>query len=233
MKIGWRSDGQNKCDPYDWQDGRTCSCGQDIKETCPEGKGTPSCARTSVNCMEGTGDFRIALWDTVSANATHETRDNFVPGASGDELHAYMDKLGADYRGYHFRTMPHIATTYYHPKATEPGGFYVKQVGSTDPFEDHRLPGHWGDAQSGVFPGFYVPNGVWDYLELGIERTDTRTYQLSIEMHGQRYEYVHTWDASSATAMPQFINAFGIWFPNSRNYDFVEFSSEVTGSTVV
>lgn len=158
--------------------------------------------------------------------------DNFVPGASGDELHAYMDELGGDYRGYQFRTMPHLSTTYYHPKATEPGGFYVKRAGSKDPFEDHRLPGHWGDEQSGIFPGFYVPNGEWSYLELGIARTGSRSYTLSIEMHGQRYEYIHTWDADSADAMPQYIDAFGIWFPNSRSYDYVELSAEAGASFI-
>jgi hypothetical protein len=88
MKVGWKSSGLNQCDPFDWQDGKTCSCGQDLKEKCEAGKGTPSCARSSVNCIEGTGDFRIALWDTKSNAAPHETKDGFLPKGSGDDMHA-------------------------------------------------------------------------------------------------------------------------------------------------
>lgn len=65
VRFRWRSDGDNKCDPSDWADNRTCTCGQKLKETCEPDKGTPTCARTSVNCIEGTGDFRIAVWDTT------------------------------------------------------------------------------------------------------------------------------------------------------------------------
>jgi hypothetical protein len=123
--------------------GPRCSCGQKLKETCEAGKGTPSCARTSVNCIEGTGDFRIAVWDTASGNTPFPTSDNFCPGVGGDGLHACMNKLGSEWRGYQVRIMPHVAPVYYHPKDSEPGGFFAKQ-NSTDPFDDHRLLGHWG-----------------------------------------------------------------------------------------
>jgi hypothetical protein len=216
--IGWRSDGVNKCDPFDWTDGKTCSCGQDLKETCEPGKGTPTCAKTSVNCIEGTGDFRIAIWDTGGADMP---KDNFCPSSSGDTLHDCMDNIGATYHGYHYRTMPHVSTTYFHPKDSEPGGFYFKQ-NSTDPFEDHRLPGHWGANQSGVFPGFGQPDGQWTTLTMGLKRIATDTYIVSIAMGVQTYSYTHTWDATAHADMPQAIDAMGIWFPNSRDYTYVE-----------
>jgi hypothetical protein len=220
-KIGWRSDGGNKCDPFDWTDGKTCSCNQKIKETCAAGKGTPSCARTSVNCIEGTGDFRIAVWDSGGAE---QASDDFCAGAGGDDLHTCIDKIGTSFHGYHFRTMPHVSTTYNHPKDSEPGGFYAKQ-NSTDPFDDHRLPGHWGDANSGIFPGFAVPNGKWSTLELGIERQASDTYYLTIAMGGQSYNYTHKWDAAYHDDMPQAIDGMGFWFPNSRDYTYVELAA--------
>lgn len=139
LSFGWRSDGENKCDPFDFevkriscyvitraraalrrlswnaaavrglpggqgrvtcpmgvhprllQDGKTCSCGQKLKEQCLPGKGTPSCAKTSVNCIEGTGDFRIAIWDTHLGTAS-PPKNNFCP--EGNPLHTCMDAIG-------------------------------------------------------------------------------------------------------------------------------------------
>eukprot|EP00040_Diaphanoeca_grandis_P040549 m.261893 g.261893 ORF g.261893 m.261893 type:complete len:317 (+) comp43642_c0_seq1:196-1146(+) len=225
--FAWRSDGQNKCDPFDWQDGKTCSCGQQLKETCAKGKGTPTCAKTSVNCIEGTGDFRIALWDTSTSSpappgrsVTARPEDDFCP--SGDDLHTCMDEIGKHFREYHFRTMPHVSTTYFHPSDSEPGGFYAKTNGSNETFCDHRLAGHWGHTPSGVFPGFGVPRGQWVNMELVVARYNTTTYNVSITMATVQYDYLHTWPTSDASDMPQSIGALGIWFPNSRAYDYVD-----------
>jgi hypothetical protein len=71
-----------------------------------------------------------------------------------------MTKVGSLFREYQFRTMPHVSTTYFHPKDSEPGGFFAK-IKSTDAFCDDRLPGHWGKGKnSGVFPGFAAPRGA-------------------------------------------------------------------------
>lgn len=217
ISIMWKGSGQNKCDPYDWAGNKTCSCDQDIKEKCDPGKGTPKCARTSVNCIDGTGDFRIGLWDTISNHSEHQSKDDFVPGASGDDLHAYMNSHFSGYRGYHFRTMPHVSTVYHHPKSCEPGGFYVKQ-NSPDPFNDHRV-------EHGVFAGFGVPHDEWVTFSLSITRKSSDKYVLAIEMNGVSYNYTHTWDSKDTYDRPQFIDAFGIWFPNSRSYDYIEFAS--------
>jgi len=89
------------------------------------GKGTPSCAKSSVNCIEGTGDFRIAVWDTSAATGKPPS-DDFCSNGSGDGLHACMTQIGSLFREYQFRTMPHVGTTYFHPKDSEPGGFFAK-----------------------------------------------------------------------------------------------------------
>mgnify|MGYP006166293325 FL=1 len=230
LRFRWRSDGENKCDPFDWSDGKTCSCGQKLKETCEPGKGTPACARTSVNCIEGTGDFRIALWDTTAAARTSRPADDFCPTSSGDGLHACMDKIGAAYRGYHFRIMPHVSTVYEHPKDSEPGGFFAKQ-NSSDPFDDHRLPGHWPPgpgSPSGVFPGFAAARGVWTEMALDIAHVNDTAYELTISMGNATYSYLHVWPAAFRKDMPLAIDAFGIWFPNSRSYTYVELSDVVT-----
>lgn len=152
---GWRSDGVNKCDPFDYSDGKSCACSQKIKETCEPGKGTPHCAKISVNCLEGTGDFRLALMETKAlkrdsssgSNSNNSSSsgggskspvaDNFCPTTDGDGLHACIDQIGADYHAYQFRFMPHVGRTYVHPKDSEAGGFFSKQ-NSTDPFDYHR-----------------------------------------------------------------------------------------------
>ena len=138
--------------PYtrETKDGKSCACKQAIKEQCDPGKGTPHCAKTSVNCIEGTGDFRLALMETRRNSNIDNTNnvdagkgkggvptDNFCPTTGGDNLHACIDQIGADYRAYQFRFMPHVGTTYVHPKDSEAGGFFRKQ-NSTDPFDDHR-----------------------------------------------------------------------------------------------
>jgi len=83
------------------QDGKTCSCGQTLKEQCLPGKGTPSCAKTSVNCIEGTGDFRIAIWDTHLGTAPRP-KNNFCTDGNG--LHTCMDAIGE--RGGHTFAKP-------------------------------------------------------------------------------------------------------------------------------
>lgn len=235
LRFRWRSDGDNKCDPFDWEDGKTCSCGQELKETCEVGKGTPKCARTSVNCIEGTGDFRIALWDTTASPSSLRPSDHFCPSASGDDLHACMNELGAMYRGYHFRTMPHVSTVYYHLKSSEPGGFFAKQ-NSSDPFCDQRLSGHWpakDGKSSGIFPGFAVERGAWADMALGVARVNDTAYNISISMDDVTYSYFHVWSEDYLSDMPQAIDAFGIWFPNSRSYTYVELSDVQTSQTVV
>eukprot|EP01047_Picozoa_sp_COSAG01_P060459 COSAG01_NODE_7413_length_3217_cov_10.390314_3_plen_360_part_00 len=231
VTFRWRSDGENKCDPFDWADNKTCSCGQKLKESCEAGKGTPKCAKTSINCIEGTGDFRIALWDTSAAPATAKPADDFCPqgsGAVGDSLHACMTKIGSLFREYQFRTMPHVSTTYFHPKDSEPGGFFAK-INSTDAFGDHRLPGHWGKGnQSGVFPGFAAPRGVWVDMELTVARKTAASYEISIAMGQAKYSYLHSWTSSDVGDRPTVIDAMGIWFPNSRSYAYVDLGPSKT-----
>lgn len=227
LSFAWRSDGRNKCDPFDWQDGKTCSCGQKLKESCIPGKGTPSCARTSVNCIEGTGDFRIALWDT-SESKHSEPKDNFCNATGGASSHACMDVIGEKFREYHYRTMPHVSTTYFHPHSSEPGGFYAR-VESNNTFCDKRLHGHYNTKglPSGIFPGFAVPRGQWVDMELGVARLNASTYNISISMGSVMYQYQHTWAEADAAYMPQSIGAMGIWFANSRSYDYVDLAKFV------
>lgn len=233
IAFRWRSDGENECDPFDWVDNKTCSCGQKLKESCEPGKGTPHCAKTSINCIEGTGDFRIALWDTSAAPAKTQPADDFCSGETGEGLHGCMSKIGSLFREYQFRTMPHVSTSYFHPKDSEPGGFFAK-IKSTDAFCDDRLPGHWGKGnQSGVFPGFAVPRGVWVDMELTVARKTAASYEISIAMGQAKYKYLHTWPATDTADRPTMVDAMGIWFPNSRSYAYVDLAPAKTGQSDV
>lgn len=94
----------------------------------------------------------------------------------------------------------------------------------------HRLPGHWNNSTaasgtSGVYPGFGAPNGAWVDVELSVTRAAAATYSLSIRMGEVSYNYTNTWNATYAGDMPQAIDALGIWFPNSRDYSYVELAA--------
>ena len=119
--------------------------------------------------------------------------------------------------------MPHVSTTYYHPKDSEPGGFFAK-INESEIFDDSRLPGHWGHTPSGVFPGFGVPRGQWVNMEISVERVNTTTFNVAIAMDTAQYKYQHTWPANVSDDMPELFDAFGIWFPNSRSYSYVDFA---------
>lgn len=224
IKLSWRSSGQNKCDPYDWQDGKTCSCKQDIKETCEPGKGTPSCAKTSVNCIEGTGDFRMGMWDTQKI---HAPPDNFAPADGSVTPGEYLTTHLSKFRGYHWRFMPHVSPVYFHPKASEPGGFYAKINRTGSPYGDTRIIDKNNTdprlARHGTFAGFGVPHDKWVPMVLNVSRVDERAYEVSIEINGVKHSTRHVWDDEEQ--MPLSIGAFGFWFPNSRSYDYVELMS--------
>ena len=40
-----------------------------------------------------------------------------------------------------------------------------------------------------------------------------------------QYNYTDTWNQTFASDMPNAIDAMGIWFPNSRDYSYVELAT--------
>jgi hypothetical protein len=59
-------------------------------------------------------------------------------------------------------------------------------------------------------------------VELTVLRAGAATYNLAIRIGGVQYNYTDTWNTTYAADMPQAIDAMGIWFPNSRDYSYVE-----------
>ena len=101
-------------------------------------------------------------------------------------------------------------------------------------FCDDRLPGHWGQGnQSGVFPGFAVPRGVWVDMELTVVRKSAASYEISVAMGQAKYRYLHTWPATDTGDRPTSIDAMGILFPNSRSYAYVDLAPSKTGQSEV
>jgi len=109
---------------------------------------------------------------------------------------------------------------YFHPKESEPGGFYAK-VNSTSPFGDYRI--HDKDNKHGVFGGFGVPHDTWVPMILNVSRVGEMAYEVSIEINSVKHSMSHVWD--NKDEMPMSIGAVGIWFPNSRSYDYIELKS--------
>jgi hypothetical protein len=217
--LRWLSDGANACAPQDWADHRHCACAEPIAETCAKDRhgqiSVPECAHTSVNCLAGTGDFRIALWDTSTNKAPRVTADGFAQGANYGDVGKILTEKFKAYRGYNFRIDPHVSTKYRHIVETEPGGFYAKVGASSSPFDSkHRLK---------VFSGFEAPLGNWTDLTLEVKRERGRTFKVAVTLAGVHYEHTHTWGSDADT--PRVIDAIGIWYPNGRAYSVVQLAN--------
>jgi hypothetical protein len=145
-RLRWMSLGQNTCPADNYSDGKYC-------------KGDWPCAHHSVNCLAGTGDFRIGLFDSLTEEAGYITDDGFADANQFAELNRQLSAPPFDkFRGYHFRISPHVsvnAREYTDPDtgAHTPGGFYVKRDPRSTLFSDTHVGGGVGkgDHQMGGF----------------------------------------------------------------------------------
>ena len=61
-------------------------------------------------CLSGTGDFRIAFFDTQSSKAGQVTSDNFADTTDYQDMRTIMQKKPfVDWRGYNLHYFPHVS----------------------------------------------------------------------------------------------------------------------------
>ena len=124
ISMRWRSSGQNLCpascvpspttlrlsQPLSSTDetlAPSCYAGHDYCQatSCQKAK----CASKSVNCLAGTGDFRIALLDTSHSSEQVKADDWCAAGVGYKDMTKCVEASPFDkMRGYDFRIFPHL-----------------------------------------------------------------------------------------------------------------------------
>jgi hypothetical protein len=78
ISMKWRSSGEEKCPASCYSEGNYCQ-----QDACHKTK----CQDTSVSCLSGTGDFRIALLDTSHSTGTINNNSWCPEGKAGCLVH--------------------------------------------------------------------------------------------------------------------------------------------------
>jgi hypothetical protein len=102
LNVDWLSTGThtNECDPSYYANGAYCL--KEEKETCVSH--TPE-------CLSGTGDFRIAFFDTKSSKDSGQIKsDNFADTTDYNVMRTMMQKAPfVNWRGYNLHFFPHVS----------------------------------------------------------------------------------------------------------------------------
>jgi len=195
--LKWKSNGQ-----------RGCNCAN-VRNFHGE-----FCNDDSIDCLAGTGDFRIGLFD--SNGKGYVNKDNLGTDP----------KVFSGYLGYAWRFFPHLAPN------TVRRVLEYKEDG--DERESHTNMSFWertkpekstllatsssynriGQPLAG---GFALPLAVEGILRLKLERLSATSVKMKIELNGHSYERI----AEKARHQPKKIDVFAIQFPNARPYDYI------------
>ncbi len=200
--LKWKSDGDSGCE---------CANEKHFRgDFCNDG---------SIDCLAGTGDFRMGLYD--SNNMGYLDKD-----ALGTKA-----KVFSGYLGYSWRFFPHLSSD------TVQRVYEYKGAG--DNRESHTNMSFWERTKNPrsstllstsnsyrrlgqpLAGGFELPLGVEGVLKLQLERLAERSVKMTIELNGRKYERTDT----TAEYQPKKIDVFAIQFPNARNYDYVMFDT--------
>ena len=166
VSMRWRSSGDNVCPA-------SCYAGKNYcqSKSCQAAK----CVSKSVNCLGGTGDFRIALLDT-SHSSDAVKGDNWCPAGVGykDMTKCVSSGPFPEMRGYDFRIFPHLTADAKHEPGQVPCSIYRKS--SPNLFGKSPRLGEWGC--------FGTPLGEWTTLSLVIKHETKDEWKLSMTMNG-------------------------------------------------
>lgn len=213
--VSWSSIGTNK---------NACPASYYADEKYCLEKEKESCVTHTPECLSGTGDFRIAFFDTVSNKAGQVTSDNFAPTLDYQEMKKMMQKPPfVNWRGYNLHFFPHVSKSAkkYTPKdrgTAAPSSFAYRSNGDSAkeawPFTNHKL----GDT----FGGFEMKEGEWQDLTFSVTRSSASAFDLIVSSNGLSYKQVHQWKSSEEAWMPQLVDSVGIIYPNERGYSHVQ-----------
>lgn len=179
------------------------------------------CNDDAVDCLAGTGDFRMGLFD------------------SSDQGYVESDGLGLEpsifsgYLGYAWRFFPHldpntIERVYQHKDdGTKESHTNLSFWERTNPSLNSLLSTSNSYNRMGgpVAGGFDLPLGAEAVLTLRLERLSASSVRIVINFNGYQFEKTDT----TSTYQPQKIDVFAIQFPNARPYDYVKFDVLTTG----
>jgi hypothetical protein len=196
MTVDWLSVGTNKdiCPPSYYADGKYC-----LEEE------SEACVSHTLECLTGTGDFRIAFFDTATSKGGGQIKaDNFAPTLDIQEMRKLMEKAPfVNWRGYNLHFFPHVSKNAkkYTPKdrgtATPSSFCYRSSGGSANeawPFSNHKF--------SDPFGGFQEKEGTFNSLTFGVRRTGKSDFLLSVSANGLSYNQSHTWKSSEESWIP-------------------------------
>lgn len=215
MTVSWRSTGTGKksCPASYFTDGKYC-LDQEAE----------SCVSHTPECLSGTGDFRIAFFDTSSSKAGQVTSDNFAPTLDYQQMRQFMQKPPfVNWRGYNLHFFPHLSRNArkYSPKdrgAAVPSSFCYRSSDDSSseawPFTNHKLGNPFG--------GFEQKEGEWQELTFGITRSGNAEFELMVSSNGLSYKQTHAWSKKDVHWIPALVDSVGIIYPNERGYSFVQ-----------
>ena len=200
--IKWTSGGQSGCECANVREYRG--------EFCNDG---------SIDCLAGTGDFRMGLYDS-----------NDMGYLAADGL-GTKPKVFSGYLGYSWRFFPHLAS--------DTVRRVLEYKGEGDERESHTNMSFWERSRNPksstllstsnsykrlgqpLEGGFGLPLDNEGILQLSLERLDANSVKMTIELNGHKFERTDT----TAEYQPKKIDVFAIQFPNGRNYDYIVFDT--------
>jgi len=211
MRLQWQSNGVNECPASYFADGKYCA-----------EQASDSCVTHSPSCLSGTGDFRIAFFDTTSNKAGNIAKDGFAPSLDYSDDRTIMSKPPFSlWRSYNLHFFPHVSTKAqkYTPKerGTACPSSFCYRSDTGDAKEDWAFPNHkFGEP----FGGFAAPLGSWQELIFGLRRASDDSFDLWVSSNGHSANQTHHWKSSAW--IPQSVDSVGIIYPNSRAYTQVK-----------
>lgn len=169
-----------------------------------------------MNCLAGTGDFRIALLDTSEARGQPLADDNWCPAGVGygDTTKCITGSPFNEMRGYDFRIFPHLTKDAKHEPGQVPCSIYRKT--SSNVFGKSPRLGEWGC--------FGTPLGEFTTLSLIVERKSSKELKVEMTMNGLTRTAIDKVKSTDKT-VPKQIDAIAIGYPNGRHYSYVELGS--------
>eukprot|EP01084_Bolivina_argentea_P216324 367542_1 len=200
IELTWMSDGENDCPSEMWTSSKYAYQCENTSKSYIE-----DCAHHSVNCLAGTGDFRVSLLESEGV---------FI-NKSG-----YSNSVFDTMKGYEFRIFPHVSTKAkeYHDDrsgsghgAMVPCAFYFKT--SNDPFGSGRI----GTPQG----CFNIALGKPYKMKFEIKRESSYEMKLTMSIGNWSLSYDHKWSSSDTKYIPGYIDTMAIDYANERMYYYI------------
>lgn len=212
VTFEWQSSGENKCPSSCYADNHWCYA----ETSCSD------CRGGSVNCLSGTGDFRVTLLDTHDASG-EVTGDDWCPGGRdyGTMTKCVEGEPFRNMRGVDFRIFPHLTTKAEHEAGQVPCSIYYKDAQNL-----------FGKARLGEWGCFSLPLNQPTRFSMYLKRRASTRMEVGMTMNGVSYST--DWDLVSPTDFPTLkqVNAIAIGYPNERRYWYVNMANgRISGTT--